>query len=119
MGKLWRRLVFLLQRRRLERELADEMEAHRELMPPDRRSNFGNTTRLREDARDAWSWNWLEQLAQDLAYGARVLRRAPGFTLGAVAVLALGIGVNLAEFEIFDSMIFHRYTFRDANSSFQ
>src|SRR4051812_20898528 len=119
MGKLWRRVVFLSQRRRLERELAEEMEAHRELMPADRRSNFGNTTRLREDAREAWSWKWLDQLLQDLAYGARVLRRAPGFTLGAIAVLALGIGVNLAEFEIFDAMIFHRFTFRDADVSLQ
>src|SRR4051812_34196939 len=119
MGKLWRRIVFMLHRRRLERELGEEMEAHRELMPPDRRSNFGNTTRLREDSREAWSWNWVEQLSQDLSYGARVLKRAPGFTLGAVAVLALGIGVNLAEFEIFDAMIFHRFTFRDADAALQ
>ena len=119
MGKLWRRIGFILQRRRLEHELAEEMEAHRELMPPDRRSNFGNSTRLREESREVWSWNWVEQLSQDLSYGARVLRRTPGFTLGAIAVLALGIGVNLAEFEIFDSMLFHRYTFRDADSSLQ
>lgn len=109
----------MLHRRRLERELAEEMEIHREMMPADRRSHFGNTARLREESREAWLWIWLEQAWQDLSYGARVLRRAPGFTLGAVAVLALGVGVNLAEFQIFDAMIFHRITIRDANSFLQ
>jgi predicted permease len=57
-------------------------------------------------------------LWQDLCYGARVLGRAPGFTLGAVAVLALGVGVNLAEFQIFDAIL-HQRTFRDADSVLQ
>jgi macrolide transport system ATP-binding/permease protein len=35
---------------------------------------FGNPTVLRERTRDVWSWNWLEQLAQDFRYGARQLR---------------------------------------------
>jgi hypothetical protein len=119
MRKLWRRFCFLLQRGRLERELAEEMAAHREMMPAERRGHFGNTTRLQQDSRDAWSWTWLDQLGQDLTYGVRVLRRAPGFTLGAIAVLALGVGVNLAEFQIFDAMIFHRLHIADADSVLQ
>ena len=119
MGKLWRRIYFMVCRRRLERELSEEMETHREMMPPDRRPYFGNAARLQEESREVWSWNWLEQLLQDLSYGARVLRRAPGFMLGAVAVLALGVGVNLAEFQVFDAMIFHRLNFRDAGSFLQ
>jgi predicted permease len=119
MRKLWRRFYFLLQRQRLERELAEEMAAHREMMPAERRGHFGNTTRLQEDSREVWSWTWLDQLGQDLAYGARMLRRAPGFTLGAIAVLALGVGVNLAEFQIFDAMIFHRLHIADADSVLQ
>ena len=99
MGKLWRRLYFLLHRRRLEQELAEEMEAHRDLMSTDRRPHFGNAARLQEESREAWSWAWFEQLSQDLRYGTRVLWHAPGFTLGAVVVLALGVGVNLAEFQ--------------------
>jgi predicted permease len=59
---------------------------------------------------------WFEQLRQDVSYGAKVLRNAPAFTLGAMAVLALGVGVNLAEFQIFDAMIFHRLSIRDADS---
>jgi predicted permease len=115
MGKLWRRIYFLLNRERLERELADEMAAHREMMPPDRLRNFGSATMLLEDSREVWLWQWVGGLWQDFCYGARVLAGAPGFTLGAVAVLALGVGVNLAEFQIFDAMIFHRLNLRDAD----
>ena len=117
--RLWRRSYYLLHRRRLERELAEEIAIHREMMPPERRSQFGNTTRLQEESRDEWSWNWLEQLWQDLTYGVRTLRHAPTFTLGAVAVLALGVGVNLAEFQVFDAMIFHRFNIRDAATFMQ
>src|SRR5579872_4904289 len=119
MRKLYRRIHFLLHRRRVERELAEEMEAHREMMPAERRAKCGNTTRLREDSREAVSWRWLDQLWKDLCYGARVLGRAPGFTLGAVTVLALGVGVNLVEFQIFDALFFHRLEIRDADSVLQ
>src|SRR5690242_15796986 len=98
MSKLWNRAYFFLHRRRMERELAEEMESHRAMMPDDKRSQFGNTTILREESRDAWTWTWVEQALQDLSYGARVLFRVPAFTLGAMTVLALGVGVNLAEF---------------------
>ncbi|HXK05025.1 MAG TPA: ABC transporter permease, partial [Verrucomicrobiae bacterium] len=118
MRKFFRRIDFLLHRRRFERELAEEMAAHRDMMPAERRPKFGNAARLAEDVREAWSWPWLEQLWQDLCYGARVLSRAPGFTLGAMAVLALGVGVNLAEFQIFDALL-HRFHFRDADSLLQ
>src|SRR5438874_914683 len=70
MRRLWRRVYFLLNRRRLERELAEEMETHRDMMPADRRSEFGRAARLREEAREAWSWRWLEEFCQDLSYGA-------------------------------------------------
>jgi predicted permease len=119
MRKLWRRIYFLLHRERLERELAEEMDAHRAMMSADRRPHFGNSTRLREESREAWSWAWLEGLSQDVAYGIRMLWHAPGFTLGAAAVLALGVGVNVAEFQIFDVMIFHRFNFRDADAVLQ
>jgi predicted permease len=119
MRKLWRRIHFLLHRRRMERELTDEMDAHREMMAADRRPHFGNATRLQEDSREVWSWPWLEQVWQDLCYGARVLGRAPAFTLGAIAVLALGVGVNLIEFQIFDAMMFHRLDIRSADSVLQ
>src|SRR5262245_19773173 len=115
MGKLWRRIYFLFNRERLERELAEEMATHREMMAADRLRSFGNDAIVREDSREVWVWRWADDLWQDLRYGARVLASAPGFTLGAVAVLALGVGVNLAEFQVFDAMIFHRLNSRDAD----
>ncbi len=100
MRELLRRIAYLWNRRRLEREMAEEMAYHRELMSPERRAEFGSDLRLREDAREVWGWTWLDRLRQDLAYGARVLRNSPGFTLTAVLVLALGIGVPLTVFRV-------------------
>jgi hypothetical protein len=115
MRKFYRRVHALLHSRRIERQLADEMAAHLEMMPADRRGHFGRTLRLREEAAVQWGWTWLDQVRQDLLYGARALRRSPGFALSAIAVLSLGIGVNLAELQVFHALI-HRLNVRDANS---
>lgn len=53
-GEWIRRLGYLLRRGAAEDELRREMEAHRALMADPR--EFGNTLRLREEARDAWGW---------------------------------------------------------------
>jgi predicted permease len=100
MRELARRLWYLCNRGRLEREMADEMAWHREQMRADGRGDFGSDLRLREETREIWGWAWLDRLRQDLAYGARVLRNSPGFTLTAMVVLALGIGVPLTAFRV-------------------
>jgi predicted permease len=112
MGELWRRLWFLLNRARLERELREEMEAHRAMIE-ETGAPFGNTLRLRDEAVDAWGWRWLDRLTQDLRFGTRLLWRAPVFTLTAVAVLALGVGVNLAAFQMFDRLALSPRPVRD------
>lgn len=57
----------------------------------------------------------LDQFRQDIVYGARSLRRSPGFALTAIAVLSLGIGVNLAEIHLFQALR-HRLHVRDLDS---
>jgi len=102
MSQLFRRLRYLLNRRRFDRELSDDMEFHREMAGRTAGRRFGNTLRLREEARDVWGWTWLDRSAQDLRYGARMLRRAPGFTVAALLMLAIGIGINVAAFGFFN-----------------
>jgi hypothetical protein len=103
MGELWRRLWYLLNRSRFERELREEMDAHR-AMKGDAGPRFGNALRLREEAGDEWGWSWLDRLIQDLRFASRLLWRSPVFTVTAIAVLALGIGLNLAAFQVIDSI---------------
>jgi len=115
MRKFFRRLSALFHRRRLRQELEVEMAAHREMMPAGRQRHFGSALRLQEEAGDQWGWTWLDHLRQDLLYGARSLRRSPGFALTAIAVLSLGIGVNLAELHLFNALL-HRLQVRDVDS---
>ena len=102
-GEWIRRAGYLLRRRALEDELRLEMEAHRAQMgePP----AFGNTLRLREEARDAWGWRWLDDLVQDTRFAWRTLRHSPAFALTAIVTLALGIGVNIGMFSLINGLL--------------
>src|SRR5579863_2628571 len=116
MGELFRRIRYLLFRRRFESELAGDMEFHREMAAHAGRRNFGNELRMREQAREAWGWTWLDRLAQDLRYGSRMLARSPGFTVVAVLVLAIGIGVNVSAFGIFNLVALKPLPVRDPDA---
>ncbi|MGH9583549.1 MAG: ABC transporter permease [Bryobacteraceae bacterium] len=117
--RFWRRLLFWRQRVRLDREIAEEIEFHRHLKEQDNlqagwkreeaaelsQKQMGNLTLAKEEARDMWSFLWLEHLLQDVRYAARMFRRIPGFTAIAVISLALGIGGNVAMFTLVDTLL--------------
>ena len=93
-GIIWRKLQFLLHRSQLERDLAEEIRLHAELktlnnaaqgMPLDEARfaayrQLGSLTQLREESRQSWGFPSLESIVQDIRYGVRGLRNAPGFT---------------------------------------
>ena len=56
-----RRIWYLLNRRSIEHDMADEMAYHWEMMGRENRPNFGSELRLREDAREVWGWVWLSR----------------------------------------------------------
>jgi predicted permease len=102
-GEWIRRLRYLLRRGTRDDELRREMEAHRALLGDPRA--FGNTLRLREEARDAWGWRWLDDLVLDTRFAWRTLRHSPGFALTALITLALGIGVNTGMFSLINGLL--------------
>jgi predicted permease len=108
------RLRSLVRRRRVDRDLDEEMRAHLDRLveqfsaaglPPDEaraaaRREFGNVPVLQEACRDTWRVTWIDDLRRDIAHAFRSMRRTPGYTLSATLSLALAIGANSAIFSL-------------------
>jgi putative ABC transport system permease protein len=80
------------------------MEARRQAM-----LKFGGVEAMKEDYRAERGLLMIENLAQDVRYAIRSLRRTPGLTAFVVITLALGIGMTSGTFSMVDALIFRPY----------
>ncbi|HEY4249043.1 MAG TPA: ABC transporter permease [Lacunisphaera sp.] len=123
--KSFRKLRSLFRRQKLDAEMTEEMRTHLDLqtaqhiaagMNPDEarylaQRQFGNVASIQERAREGRDWIWLAQIAQDLRYTVRSLRRSPGFSVAAILIFALGIGVSTAMFSVVHGVLLDPYPY--------
>src|SRR5262245_43344365 len=125
-----RRLRALIDRRRLDDELDEELRFHAEARARaladeglsaqaahDRaRRALGSSLQLRERAVDVWRLRWLDALAQDVRFALRGMRRSPTFALAVIGTFAIGIGATTAIFTLVDRLWLRPPPYRDANA---
>jgi predicted permease len=113
------RLWATLWRDRRDDDLEEELRMHLALVAEDARRRghdpdeamrlarveVGGRSQAMDAMRDQRGLPWLEDLARDVSFGLRTLKRSPGFTATAMLSLALGIGANTGIFSVIDQVL--------------
>ena len=108
--RLWKRVRMWAGRKKFEAELAEEIRLHREMAGE---AAFGSVALTLEESREVWGFAWLESWKQDIRYALRGLRRSPGFALGVIGAVGLGIGLNTTLFTVFNAYALRPHAVRD------
>lgn len=93
-------------------ELAEQGVSEEEAEAAARRK-FGNMTQKSEEVRSTWMARWLVDLAQDLRYAFRGMRRDAGFAAFTILIAGLGIGASSTVFSVVNALLLRPLPFRD------
>src|ERR1700677_41472 len=114
-----KRLRALFHKRRMDREMAEELEFQQALLREKllrqgvpqlevdlaTRRAFGNALRWQERLRELWQFKTVENFLRDLGFSMRLLSKSPGFTAVAILTLAVGVGANTAVFSLINALL--------------
>src|SRR5579864_3745293 len=124
------RIRVLAFRKRVERELDEELQFHLEM---ERRKNaaagiseaeaarlarvhFGGVEQAKEECRSIRGTQLIETVLQDMRYALRTFQRTPGFALTVIGTIALGLSLNTALFTIFNAYVLRPLSIHDPYS---
>lgn len=109
----------LFRRTRIDEDMDEELRSHIQHRADDlehgglprpeaerrARIEFGGYERSKEEIRQTLGGHLIESLLQDMRFGARMLRKNPGFSILAVLTLALGIALNTSIFSTVSGLL--------------
>ena len=129
MHGLWRRLVELLRSARLDKEAVEELSRHVELLVAEKMEGgldeeearrqalveVGSVSSACEQIAEERTRFPLDQLATQLRYAARVLRRSPGVTSLSVVTMGVGIGLSAIVFTLVNRVVLRPLPYPEAD----
>jgi predicted permease len=118
--KFWRRRQFeddmdAELRFHIESYVTDLVRSGLSLKEAERRARieFGSVDASKDECREAWGLQRLDELRADLRLTLRTIRHNQSFAAIAILSLAIGIGANTAVFGVFDAVMIRLLPLRD------